>query len=102
MFTVRKAKEKDILGIQQVAHVAWHHTYEHTMRPDTRSQILTEFYGEKVLNATLMRPEVATFVAKAAGRVVGFVQALPHPVRGYEINRFYILPKYQKQGIGRL
>lgn len=100
MTQVRKATRKDILGIQQVAHVTWHDTYEHIMRPDTRAHVLAEFYSEESLALSLERQEAVFLVAEEQGRIVGFVQALPRPHSGYEITRTYILPQYQRQGVG--
>ena len=100
MIQVRKATREDILGIQQVAHVTWHYTYEHIMRPDTRALVLAEFYSEESLACSLERKEIAFLVAEEAGRIIGFAQALPRPQSGYEVTRTYILPQYQRKGVG--
>lgn len=100
MIQVRKATSEDILGIQQVAHVTWHDTYEHIMRPDTRAHVLAEFYSEESLERSLARQETVFLVAEEQGRIIGFAQALPRPHSGYEITRTYILPKYQRKGVG--
>ncbi len=100
MIQVRKATDNDVLGIQQVAHVTWHDTYEHTMRPDTRAQVLVEFYSEESLAHSLERQEAVFLVAEEQGHIIGFAQALPRPHSGYEITRTYILPQYQRKGVG--
>lgn len=100
MIQVRKATNDDIVGIQQVAHVTWHDTYEHTMRPDTRAHFLVEFYSEESLAHSLQRQDAVFLVAEKEGQIIGFVQALPRPHLGYEITRAYVLPKYQHQGVG--
>ena len=100
MIQVRKAKSEDVLGIQQVAHVTWHDTYEHIMRPDTRAHVLAEFYSEESLACSLERDETAFLVAEEQGRIIGFAQALPRPHSGYEVTRTYILPQYQRKGVG--
>lgn len=100
MIQVRKATNDDIMGIQHVAHVTWHDTYEHTMRPDTRAHFLAEFYNEESLARSLKREDAVFLVAEQQGHIVGFVQALPRPQSGYEITRAYVLPKYQRQGVG--
>ena len=100
MIQVRKATREDILGIQQVAHVTWHYTYEHIMRPDTRALVLAEFYSEESLACSLEHKEIAFLVAEEAGRIIGFAQALPRPQSGYEVTRTYILPQYQRKGVG--
>ncbi|NLY54338.1 MAG: GNAT family N-acetyltransferase [Firmicutes bacterium] len=100
MMKIRKATHEDILDIQQVAHITWHTTYERTMRPDTRANILAEFYSEESLASSLNNDKTILLVAELEGCIVGFAQALPHPCSGYEVTRIYILPSYQRQGIG--
>jgi ribosomal protein S18 acetylase RimI-like enzyme len=100
LIQVRKATINDIIGIQQVAHLTWHSAYEHTMRPDTRAQILAEFYNEQSLARSLEREEALFLVAEEQDRIIGFVQALPRPCSGYEITRIYILPQWQQKGVG--
>lgn len=96
---IRRATLEDIWGIQQVAHEAWHVTYEHSMRPDTRANYLAEFYSEESLARSLVRDDVVLLVVEKQDEIIGFVQALPC-VTDYEISRIYILPQYQGQGIG--
>jgi ribosomal protein S18 acetylase RimI-like enzyme len=99
---IRRATLEDILGIQQVAHVSWHSAFEGIMRPDTRANILSEFYSEESLTHSLQRRDSVFLVALERDKVVGFVQALPRPGNGgYELARLFILPNYQRQGIGR-
>lgn len=99
---IRKATKNDILGIQQVAEVGWHSAYEGIVRPDTRANILAEFYSEESLTHSLQRNDAVFLVAEEDGAVVGFTQALPRPASGgYELTRLYILPDYQRRGIGR-
>jgi len=100
LIQVRKATINDILGIQQVAHITWHSAYERIMRPDTRAQVLAEFYNEESLKRSLERKETLFLVAEEQDRIVGFVQALPRPLSGYEITRIYILPQWQRIGVG--
>lgn len=100
LIQVRNATTNDILSIQQVAHVTWHHAYEHSMRPDTRAQVLAEFYSEESLARSLERKGAVFLVAEEQDRIIGFLQALPRPRSGYEITRIYVLPQWQRKGVG--
>lgn len=101
MIKIRRAVAQDIAGVRQVAAIAWHHTYEKTMLPATRDQVLAGFYSQEGLIKSLQNPEIVLLVAEHDGAIVGFSQALPRPQSGYEVNRTYILPQYQRQGIGK-
>ncbi|MGI6345241.1 MAG: GNAT family N-acetyltransferase [Bacillota bacterium] len=98
---IRQATEADLISIQNIAHIAWHTTYECILRPDTRASVLAEFYDEANLLHSLHRPGVVFYVAEVEGKVIGFAQALPRSRKGgYELARIYILPGWQRQGVG--
>lgn len=102
LMIIRPATENDVQGIQHVAHVAWHVTYEGIIRPETRANILSEFYSEESLLRSLQRSGAVFFVAVEGERVVGFAQVLPRPrmVADYELTRIYVLPDWQRKGVG--
>lgn len=99
---IRRAIKSDIPGIQQVAHDGWHSAFEGIVRPDTLAEILAEFYSDESLTHSVERHDGVFLVAEQSGQLVGFTQALPRPASGgYELTRLYILPAFQRQGIGR-
>ncbi|KAF0197647.1 MAG: GCN5-related N-acetyltransferase [Bacillota bacterium] len=100
---IRKAQAADIPEVQAVARVAWEHTYKKIMKPATRSHFLDEFYNYNALYKALNIQPGGIWVAEQQGRVVGFIQVVPMLDRsGLELSRLYVLPHYQRQGIGQL
>ncbi len=99
---IRPATANDVQGIQHVAHVAWHVTYEGIIRPETRANILSEFYSEESLLRSLQRNGAVFFAAVEGQRVIGFAQVLPRPrtTGDYELTRIYVLPDCQRKGVG--
>jgi len=100
---IRLAEMSDIPSIQMVAHVAWEHTYREIMRPKTRSLFLDEFYNYEALSKALAVRPGGVWVAAEENLVVGFVQVVPMlDGTGLEITKLYVLPNYQRQGVGKL
>ena len=99
---IRKAQATDIPAVQTVARVAWEHTYKQIMKPATRSRFLDEFYNYEALSKALNVQPGGIWVAEQQGIVVGFIQVVPMLDRsGLELSRLYVLPEYQRQGIGQ-
>ena len=100
---IRLAEMSDIPSIQMVARVAWEHTYREIMQPRTRSMFLDEFYNYEALSKALtVRPGGVWVVAEQA-MLLGFIQVVPMlDGNGLEIARLYVLPNYQRQGLGKL
>ncbi len=99
---IRKATNTDIPGIQQVAEHGWHAAYTGILRTETIENVLGEFYSEESLVHSLEHHATVFLVALADEQIVGFIQALPRPgSTDYELTRLYVLPAYQRQGIGR-
>lgn len=99
---IRKAQATDIPAVQTVARVAWEHTYTKIMKPATRSHFLDEFYNYDALAKALNVYPGGIWVAEQEGKIVGFIQVVPMLDRtGLELSRLYVLPDYQRQGIGQ-
>jgi len=99
---IRKANGVDIPAVQAVARIAWEHTYQDIMKPVTRSRFLDEFYSYDALAKALEVKQGGIWVAEHAGRVIGFIQVVPMLDKsGLELTRLYVLPEYQRQGVGQ-
>lgn len=100
---IRLAEMPDIPSIQMVARVAWEHTYREIMRPKTRSMFLDEFYNYEALSKALAVRPGGVWVAAEQDLILGFMQVVPMlDGTGLEIARLYVLPNYQRQGLGKL
>lgn len=98
---VRRAAERDVEAIREVAHVAWEHTYSQIMKPQTRASFLAEFYTAEALRKALRVSPGGLWVAEEAGLVLGFIQVVPMLDKpGLEITRLYVLPDKQRSGVG--
>lgn len=99
---IRLAEKADIPGIQTVARVAWEHTYKDIMRPQTRSHFLDEFYSYDALSKALDVRPGGIWVAEEDRSIIGFIQVVPMiDGSGLELTRLYVLPSYQRQGVGQ-
>lgn len=100
---IKMAAMSDIPSIQMVARVAWEHTYREIMRPKTRSMFLDEFYNYEALSKALALRPGGVWVVTEQEMVLGFIQVVPMlDSNGLEIARLYVLPNYQRQGLGKL
>ncbi|MBT9176758.1 MAG: Spermidine/spermine N(1)-acetyltransferase [Firmicutes bacterium] len=100
---IRLAAMSDIPSIQMVARVAWEHTYREIMRPKTRSMFLDEFYNYEALSKALAVRPGGVWVVTEQEMVLGFIQVVPMlDGNGLEIARLYVMPNYQRQGLGKL
>jgi len=99
---IRIGTKADIPAIQAVARVAWEHTYQDIMRPETRSHFLDQFYNYEALAKALELQPGGIWVATVGAQVVGFIQVVPMLDKsGLEVTRLYVLPGCQRQGMGR-
>jgi GNAT superfamily N-acetyltransferase len=107
--SLRVADASDALCIGVVGTQVFLDTYAPDgIRPTLAREVLDHFSTAAI--AALLRAPATTFVvAEAAGHVLGFVQwtrgatqALVQADRAVELDRLYVLPRFNGQGIGTL
>ena len=107
--TIRNACPEDGEGIARVQITSWQSAYTHIFPPDKLANLdadldaLAERWRSSILAPDRM---VAFFVAvEPAGKVIGFAAADKQLNQNYsfetELQVIYLLPQYQRQGIGR-
>lgn len=97
---IRKAIDKDIPAIQQVATTSWNHTYEGIISAEVQEDFLKMAYSEKAL---IHRLESTLFIiAEVNGKVVGFssFSNIDTSKKTAVLAAIYLYPEFQKRGIG--
>lgn len=103
---IRLAEDGDEVAIRAVAAETWAVTYAQTVRPTNRERVIRQSYAPASLRRAFARngKNIWFWVAEAdrTHEIVGFAEVVlwagPNPCA--ELTRIYILPAYQKRGIG--
>jgi ribosomal protein S18 acetylase RimI-like enzyme len=109
-FKLRRARNEDAAAIRQVATETWHATYAVTVRSTNRERVISQSYSDNSLRRSLRRADLDSWfwVAEAEQtenkpEIIGFAEVIlragAHP--DAELTRIYILPGWQRQGVGR-
>jgi ribosomal protein S18 acetylase RimI-like enzyme len=99
--TIRRALIGDIPGIRSVLAKTWRDTYATLLSESAIAKVTAEWHAPKVLEAEIGRS--ATFFAVAesgAHDIVGIITAYSQEDL-LSIARLYVLPEFQRQGIGK-
>ncbi len=104
----REATVDDALGIARVHVDTWRNTYASFLPPEYLAAMSYK-KSQRMFQSLLTRPQpgAKTFVADAgdkrgiAGASTGGYNSRGHPTYQGELVGIYVLPMYQRQGIGR-
>ena len=104
---IRRARAEDAATLAEVGRETFVETFAHLYPPADLATFLGQAYSPRSFAAFLAAPGHAFWVAEAAGRAVGYVQAgpcgLPHPEvtpRCGEVKRLYVRRETQGSGLG--
>ncbi|OAP40419.1 GCN5 family acetyltransferase [Sinorhizobium glycinis] len=103
MFFVRTASERDLEQVRALLVATWHATYDSFYGVDKVEELTAKWHSVDALRARLQKKN-AEFVVADNGREIagmGFAamsDALPKTII---LHQLYVLPRYQRQGIGR-
>lgn len=105
MFFIRRARLEDAEAIADIHVKSWKNTYVDLL--DEKDLSNMTFENRKVLWETKLKvkkKEQCTFVMYNEEEIVGFVSGGPERTKRFnyesEIYTIYLLPKYQKKGLG--
>ena len=98
-FIVRPATEQDIPGIIQCAEDTLQNTYQDILGPRTVADELAAYYNPQIIANHLKRPNSFFLVAESRSQIIGYAQVYDHGPM-VELARLYVLPKYQRMGVG--
>ena len=91
--------EKDIAAVQHIARATWKDTYTDILPETVQQQFLDSAYSTAMMKMRMKKTEV--LIAEADGMPIGFLNTTRVDNDGdAELTALYILPDYQRQGIG--
>ena len=103
MFFVRTASERDLAKVSALLAETWHATYDALYGADKVSEITAHWHSVPALKAKLERKD-SEFVVADNGRELagmGYVAMSKDRPKTAFLRQLYVLPRYQRQGIGR-
>ena len=101
---IRLAVETDTVGIENVARCTWNTTYANIISPELQERLLGRNYAPDALVEAFSQKHSWFFVASAREEIIGYAQFVMREGedRSAELSRIYVLPKWQREGIGAL
>ena len=103
MFFVRTASERDLERVRALLVETWHATYDSFYGVDKVNELTAKWHSIEALRARLQRKN-AEFVVADNGREIagmGFAAMSETLEKTVVLHQLYVLPKYQRHGIGR-
>lgn len=103
MFFVRTASERDLDKVHALLVETWHATYDTLYGADKVSELSAKWHTIDALRARLQKKN-AEFVVADNGREIagmGYAAMSDTLEKTVILHQLYVLPKYQRQGIGR-
>jgi ribosomal protein S18 acetylase RimI-like enzyme len=107
-FRLRPARLAETGPVRAVARETWEATYAEILRPSVRATFITNSYSNEALRQSFSREGQANlfWVAEETGpnpRIIGFAEVYLRPslAPDAELTRIYVLPAWQKKGVGK-
>jgi ribosomal protein S18 acetylase RimI-like enzyme len=101
MVTIQRAKVEEVQEIKQVLSETWIDTYSPFLTQDTIQKVTTVWHHPERLAAQVQNPDVFFAVAKdETNAILGLVSARRYGEEAVVIDRLYVSPQFQRQGIG--
>ena len=103
MFFVRTASERDLGKVRALLVETWHATYDSFYGVEKVNELTAKWHSLDALRARLQRKN-AEFVVADNGREIagmGFAAMSETLEKTVVLHQLYVLPKYQRHGIGR-
>ncbi len=106
-FILRQAQAKDCVAIRSVAQITWEATYAESVLKTNRTRMIATSYSDFALQRAFRREghDNWFWVAESCPdqKIIGFAEVSirsqsPHEA---ELTRIYVLPDWQRQGLGR-
>lgn len=99
-FLIRPAVPQDAEDTRRVLVETWHDTYDPLLGSEKVAEITGQWHAVEVLTQQVSLPDASFLVAEHSGRLIGHAFArVPQPDVLF-LSRFYVLPSWQRRGVG--
>ncbi len=100
---IRLAEVKDIPEVRELLRVTWHDTYGKYIPAEDLDTYLDTVYSEEKLEEILDAEREDCFIAESAGKIAGWTRLRRDDDNDiFYLISLYVLPEFQKLGIGKL
>lgn len=101
MNTIRIATTKDIPLIRQLAEQVFPETYKNIITPEQCRYMMDMMYSEESLRLQMTEEGHVYQLLSVDGEAAGYVSVQPIESDLYELQKIYMLPRFQGRHLGR-
>lgn len=101
MNTIRIATTKDIPLIRQLAEQVFPETYKNIITPEQCRYMMDMMYSEESLRRQMTEEGHVYQLLSVDGEAAGYVSVQPIESDLYELQKIYMLPRFQGRHLGR-
>lgn len=101
MNTIRIATTKDIPLIRQLAEQVFPETYKNIITPEQCRYMMEMMYSEESLRRQMTEEGHVYQLLSVDGEAAGYVSVQPIESDLYELQKIYVLPRFQGRHLGR-
>ena len=101
MNTIRIATTKDIPLIRQLAEEVFPETYKNIITPEQCRYMMDMMYSEESLRRQMTEEGHVYQLLSVDGEAAGYVSVQPIESDLYELQKIYVLPRFQGRHLGR-
>lgn len=101
MNTIRIATTKDIPLIRQLAEQVFPETYKNIITPEQCRYMMDMMYSEASLRRQMTEEGHVYQLLSVDGEAAGYVSVQPIESDLYELQKIYVLPRFQGRHLGR-
>ena len=101
MFTIRKADTADISLINKLAWQIFPETYKNILTKEQSDYMMEWMYSPENIRKQMEEEGHIYYIAYEECEAAGYVSIQPEGKDLYHLQKIYVLPYYQKYGLGR-
>jgi len=97
---IRPATAADLERVREILVETWHDTYDALIGHQRVTEITAQWHAPELLAKQLQTPGASFLVAAHESRLVGHAFANSHQPPIVMLLRLYVLPRWQRRGVG--